>query len=91
MTSEKERMLILEMIENEQISAEEGVRLLSALDAVGEADGEGISPEPPVRQPPGIPDQAGFPSGEWDEVATPTPSPPSTSPPCWWRATTPSW
>ena len=75
MTSEKERMLILEMIENEQISAEEGVRLLSALDAVGEADGEGISPEPPVRQPPGIPDQAGFPSGEWDEVATPTPSP----------------
>jgi hypothetical protein len=40
MSGEKERMQILEMIERGQISAEDGVRLLSALGAGGEAGSE---------------------------------------------------
>lgn len=64
MTSDKERMQILQMIEDGKISAEEGLRLLNALSPKPEADsGGGAAPASPasdaVPPPPG-PELGGY-------------------------------
>lgn len=47
MATAEERMQILKMVENKQITAEDGAKLLAALDAKGQA-GEPNVPSPPL-------------------------------------------
>lgn len=64
MTSDKERMQILQMIEDGKISAEEGLRLLNALSPKPEADSGGgaasASPASDAVPPPPQPELGGY-------------------------------
>lgn len=46
MATQQERIQILKMIENKQITAEEGAKLLSALGEVDQSEKKGVAPSP---------------------------------------------
>ena len=75
MSSEKERLQILEMVENGQISAEDGVRLLKALGGAGDPGGTSASPGPPDEPSTPVRGQA-----ESSDVEAPTSAPVESAP-----------